>query len=513
MKYQDNTLPHYLANIGLMDFSQEYCPEKPNASDNFIGEFSLESLIPLEKEVKELNEKHAVVTTGGKVCILNEDYDPALKRRDISLSSIQDFKHRYSNRKVSYKKPDGNLTSKRLGSFWLDHPERRQYEGIIFSPNNDPNNIHSKYYNLFKGFPIKSEEGDCNLYWKHVHEVICSGNEELYSYVRKWMAHAIQKPSELPLIAIVLRGKQGTGKGVFVEAFGKLFGSHYLSVFSMNQVTGRFNSHMKNLLLLHANEAIWGGDKSAEGALKGLITDPYTPIEFKGKDIISVRNYKRIIVSSNENWAVPIGSDDRRFFVLDVSDAHKEDEDWFKPIIEQMESEGLEALMYDLMNEDLTGFNVRKPPKSGFGFDMKLLSSYPFEQWLYEVLCDGETTFLGKYGSTIKWGSTPEKGDLHQSYRAWCNANKKSHLATQAIFTTNLKKVFPGLGNTKKKSCSGERKLCYKLPSLEESRKSFEKFMKSDSSIWPAASEVIESKDEIEVFAMDIEGDFEEVEY
>ena len=88
--------------------------------------------------------------------------------------------------------------------------------------------------------------------------------------------------------------------------------------------------------------------------------------------------------SQLEDWAVPIGSDDRRFLILDVSDAHKEDESWFGPIIKQMKEKGLEALMYDLMNENLTDFNVRKPPKSGFGFDMKLRSLDTVSQWLYE---------------------------------------------------------------------------------------------------------------------------------
>ena len=58
----------------------------------------------------------------------------------------------------------------------------------------------------------------------------------------------------------------------------------------MNQVVGRFNSHMKEALLVFANEAVWGGDKVAEGTLKAMITDRETAIEFKGKDIVWVQN-------------------------------------------------------------------------------------------------------------------------------------------------------------------------------------------------------------------------------
>jgi hypothetical protein len=255
----------------------------------------------------------------------------------------------------------------------------------------------------------------------------------------------------------------------------------------MKQVTGRFNAHMKNLLLLHANEAIWGGDKISEGALKGLITDPTTPIEFKGKDIINVRNYKRLIVSANEDWAVPMDADDRRFFVLDVSDKYKEDEKWFAPIIEQMNSGGLEALMHDLMRENLKDFNVRKPPVSPDGFDMKLMSMDLVFQWLYEHLADETSlqTIYSSYNSMEDWDLTPAKQEVHKDYTDWCKNNGKGHPDTQATLTVRLKKVITCLGEIKKDIGGGTRRMCYKLPPLKECRKLFEAFTKSDSSIWP----------------------------
>ena len=56
-----------------------------------------------------------------------------------------------------------------------------------------------------------------------------------------------------------------------------------------------------------------------------MITDPTFNIEQKGIDSIPISNYLRIFISSNEDWAVPIDSDDRRFVVLDLSDRHKQD--------------------------------------------------------------------------------------------------------------------------------------------------------------------------------------------
>ena len=154
----------------------------------------------------------------------------------------------------------------------------------------------------------------------------------------------------------------------------------------MDQIVGRFNAHLMNRLVLHANEALWGGTRSDAGKLKALITDLTIPIEQKGVDSISMSNYLRIFVSSNEAWAVPIDPDDRRFVILDPSDSHKQDQKYFAAICGETERGGREALMYDLLHEDLDDFHPRAKPTSRFGFDMKLRSADTVARWLYEWL-------------------------------------------------------------------------------------------------------------------------------
>ena len=113
------------------------------------------------------------------------------------------------------------------------------------------------------------------------------------------MADAVQNPSQRPGTAIVLRGKQGVGKGIFCSEFGKLFGQHFVHVQHARHLTGHFNAHLKDALIVFADEAFWAGDKSAEGALKAMVTEDLLPIEFKGKDATYVRNHIRLLVASN----------------------------------------------------------------------------------------------------------------------------------------------------------------------------------------------------------------------
>jgi hypothetical protein len=208
----------------------------------------------------------------------------------------------------------------------------------------------------------------------HVKNIICSGNEIYYFYIRKWLAHLIQKPWIIGA-AIVLRGKQGTGKGAFVNALGKLLGPHYAPLVSLDHILGRFNSHLKNAILISADEAVWCGQRKELGMLKALITEPKFFIEAKGKDGHWIDNYKHLIVSSCENWAVPLDPDDRRFFVLDISSEKKEDVEYFNAFYHQLDHGGHEALMYDLMHEDLNGFDPKIMPENYLGFDMKLQSA------------------------------------------------------------------------------------------------------------------------------------------
>jgi len=208
----------------------------------------------------ELNKKHAVVVVSGKTVILNEDFDPNFNRKTVTFSSVPDFKLRYQNRSIQLSENDEIS----IADFWLSHSDRRQFQGIKFEPygpNSNAEESEGEFFNLFRGWLVTPRKGNCDLYWNHVHDIICKGKKELYEYVRKWMAQAVQFPQVLPETAIILRGGQGVGKDMFARHFGNLFGQHYLLVFSMDQVAGRFNGHLANVLLLHANEAFWTGKK------------------------------------------------------------------------------------------------------------------------------------------------------------------------------------------------------------------------------------------------------------
>ena len=56
-------------------------------------------------------------------------------------------------------------------------------------------------------------------------DILCSGDEELYGYLMKYIAHALQKPEEKPKVMLIFKSiEEGTGKGTFGELLQLIFG-------------------------------------------------------------------------------------------------------------------------------------------------------------------------------------------------------------------------------------------------------------------------------------------------
>lgn len=431
-----------------------------------------------EQVVEELNKKHAVVHLD-RTFILTEKLHPVSSVTDFILESKRSFKDFYENQNI--KGSNGTIINK--ANIWLKDAKRRQYENIIFDPSSK--GCNPLFYNIWKGFRCEPVKGDCSLYWKHLEENICSGNHEHYRYLRKWLAYIFQYPDKIHT-AIVLLGTQGVGKNSFVEPLGYLFGVHFLPLSSMHELISNFNFHQKNAVLIHVNEAFWGGNRKDIGMFKSMITDDQFVIEGKGKDRVIVKNFRHFIMSSNEDWPVHIDADDRRFFVLRVSEAHKEDIEYFSALNKQLKTfGGYEALLYDFLHENLEGFDPRKIPSADAAFDIKMLSAHSQEQYIYEMLKE-ESFDIGNVNNTdpfVKkpWGECPSES-LYNDYCAWAYKNSLIQCSS-AIFGKALHRRLPGVEKTKPTFVEGRRNY-YKFPDIETCRKDFQKAFKATERIW-----------------------------
>jgi hypothetical protein len=341
-------------------------------------------------ELAELNADFSVVNEEGKTRIFEERLNDAFNppRWEIKRWSFESFRDFHCDRFVEVgTDAKGRPITQPLGKWWLANPNRRKFKDVVFKPRG---NEKPQEYNLWRGFSCDAVPGDWGLYRTHLFENICSGNQEHYDYLIRWMARGVQQPDAQGEVAVVLRGIRGAGKGVFTEGYGRLFGQHYLQVSNAKHLTGQFNAHLRDCVVLFADEAFLVGDKTHEAVLKTLITEGTNAVEAKGVDLVQAPNYVHLIMASNSDWVIPAGYRERRFFVLDVSDKKAQDHDYFAAIKKQLGEGGRAAMLHDLRNVDLSGFQVRRVPQTEALIDQQRRSLDPIEQWWLSILESGE---------------------------------------------------------------------------------------------------------------------------
>lgn len=435
-----------------------------------------------DKVIEYFNKKHAGVMIGGQFRILNEITDHLFHRPDISISTVPDFHNKYLNKLMpDPQKPEKIICSSK---YWIEHIKRRDYDSIIFEPKiDDP-----KRYNLWKGFSVEPKRGDWSKMKYHIDKIICNGNEDRAQYVIAWFAHILQHPDKKHRTTIVLKGGQGTGKNTFIDNFGFLLGKHFKMVTQSSHVTGKFNSHMKDCLLLFANEALWAGDKREGGVLKSLITDDILQIEPKGIDTYTVRNHLNLILSSNSEFIVPAEIDERRFYVIEVSEEKKQDKEYFKAIHEQMNNGGREAMLYDMLNIDISGVDLDKIERNGALFNQQLLNMNSITEYWYHRLDDGYILprKTANDGSTIRkaypddWSNERDinvvSQEQYEDYLDYCAGRNKKFTETPTAFGVFFTKKFKV--KTYRPKIEGKQTKCRIFPNLDQCKKDFASMMK-----------------------------------
>lgn len=207
------------------------------------------------------------------------------------------------------------------------------------------------------------------------------------------------------------------------------------------------------------NQTKFAPDATDVGVINGLITDDKIDVERKGFQMQNIDNYLHVIMASNDKhviWATP---DERRYCVLDVSDSKMGDLAYFKALADELDNGGLEAMLHDLLERDISTFDPRCYPSTKALSNQIIESFSPEDQWLLETLVDGAIM-------DEKWG-IHAKGSVFSSYKTaggdmgstgfgrWLLDTVRGTVATKATLTKDRVQV-------------------YRFPSLDDCRKQFE---------------------------------------
>lgn len=438
--------------------------------------------------VERMNEEFALVILGSKTVIFQEQPHAPIEEQ-LRVLTLDAFGSWFANRFTEVMTPAGEVKAISWAKAWLTSRKRRSFSGVQFAPDPYDPPVTQGYLNLWTGFAVKpkAKPNGYAVFRDHLLNNVANGDEATFRWLFGFFADIVQRPRNRIGVALVMRGRMGTGKTKVGEVIGSLFPRHAFIVDDPRYITGQFNAHMATCLLLQADEAVWAGDKAAEGRLKGLITSTMQQIESKGVDPIRLDNYVRVVMTSNEDWVVPAGKDERRFCVLDVNPRCAKNAAYFREMDAELDAGGREALLHDLLAFDLSKIDLRQFPRTEALLEQKIRSLDSIDQWWLGRLMDGTTTGDGR-----EWLRDIPKKWLLGDYIATSERTGIKRKAAETELGMRLHKIVPGIRTARLyvdfSPSERRRTWCFRLPDLNACREAFAAAMEQPIR-WPDPDE------------------------
>jgi len=366
---------------------------------------------------------------------------------------------------------------KAINDFWVD-PLTHVYTDIAFNPTAQP----ASTLNYWVGPVIEPKQGDWSRIRTHIHEVICDCDTELFEYLLDYVAHMLQRPEEKPGVMVVLLGSQGTGKGLFFQILQRIWGRTSLLVSDIQQVVGNFNAGLERNYVIMMDEALFSGDRKSQDRMKSLITEKTCTVEQKYQPSRTINSVHRFFASSNHEHFSHIEADDRRSLIVKVSTTRQGDRAYFSNLATAIEDDTvIAAMVHDLMQRNLSHFDVRQRPLTQEHASQKIQSLQGFDRYWFEVLTNGRygEESSGAYGWDERW-----KDDDFISTKSLCaryqHYSKQSQRFGPTLTKTiagSIEKLCPSARAVRKTEPFGQSR-GYNVPSLEVARSEMAAYLK-----------------------------------
>lgn len=456
-------------------------------TDSILGEDAPErQFAPVETPpgnpgdfIDQMNRGYAYAVVGSSGQILWNTTNER-DEKETKMLGVATFHQHLANRWIEH---EGGKTQ--VSRMWMLHPRRRSYDGVVFTPGEDPGN---RFYNLWRGFSVTPPaEGEilCQkahealaMYREHMRMNVCGGDSEVDRWLLGYFAQLVQQPSNKPPVALVFQGQKGVGKNMLIKPIAKLLGAHALLAAKRRYLIGNFNAHLRHCLLLELDEAFWSGDKEADGILKDLISGDDHLIEPKGLEAYRVRNCTRVVILGNERWLVPATQDERRFAVFHVGTRRQGDLRFWETMWSGMQAGGFRLLLDLLQKFDLSTVDLRKAPETRALLDQKIVSLPLVAQWWYASLQAGRIE-----GGDFPQEWTEGKLEKRRVRDAFCRyvreLNVSSRFPSDEAFGHELRSMCPSV-TTGRTCVEGDRVPVYLLPSLDMCRMEFDAFIRQE---------------------------------
>lgn len=271
----------------------------------------------------------------------------------------------------------------------LSDPDLRKGFGFTYRPGvadvivQDSNG--QTFINIWRGGGVEPVPGDATPLERHI-RYLCS-NEKEFGYICDWLAHLVQHPGRKIMCAIVLVGKQGTGKTGLTQLLTAILGQRNVTVVSTTELKSGFNEYLEARQLVVVEEIMALGRKEIMNELKPLITQSRISINAKHQRRYEIENCANFIFLSNSHEALALEDGDRRYFVVH-SEADPRDTAYYEALFGWIRESPSVALHW-LLARDITGFDPNKPPPMTAGKAAMIEASKPPLDAVLDELIEG----------------------------------------------------------------------------------------------------------------------------
>ena len=187
-----------------------------------------------------------------------------------------------------------------------------------------------------------------------------------------WMAHNVAHPGKKILWAPVIKGTQGDGKSTIRNILTLVMGYQNVRDITHSDLNSAFNAYAEGACVGALEEIRVTGHSRFDtmNALKPLITNQIVSVIRKGQDSIQAPNTMNYIGFTNEDDALPIDGNDRRYAIFytkyDNREALLKDrDDAYWEALHGAYRNNVGAIRGWLLSRDLSAFNTVVAPDTG----------------------------------------------------------------------------------------------------------------------------------------------------
>lgn len=337
-----------------------------------------------------------------------------------------------------------------LGQAWIQHHLRREATCILMAPN-QPEDLPDGAINSWLGFDVEPTPGDIKPFIKLFKRQI--PNKQDRKYVLYWMANLFQNPAGRAFTSIVMWSRvQGTGKNLMWECIGNLFNDRHYTLVSQEVFDDSFTEWKANRVFVICDEVSSTEKRTTADRIKGWITSSSNAINTKNEPKFTQPNLIKYVFLSNHPDAVFLDDNDRRFFVVEVSQGRLPEQN-AQEFVRWRDGGGREALLYFLLNLDISNFNPMAPaPMSSAKQEMIEDNKSDFERWFENILNNINQT-IGREICSAE--------EISSQYKTTMGSNCSSRTVTLHLKKLGIKRL-----SKQAKLPTGKRVRIYALASL-----------------------------------------------